>query len=343
ATTYRGLLGGLQRRGHQIEFFERDAEWYACHRDLPEPPQAQLRLYPNWDAIRAQALASALAADVVVVGSYFPDAIPLLDAILGHGRAPICFYDIDTPVTLAQLRLGRCAYLRADHIPALDLYLSFTGGPVLSELKEAWGARQVRPLYCACDERDYLPASRPAHPAMALSFMGTFAPDRRRKLEQLFLEPARRLPRLRFHLAGSMYPQSQLWPPNVRHDPHLPPGRHREFYASSRLTLNLTRQAMVEAGYSPSVRLFEAAAAATALVSDPWPGLTDFFQPGAEILIASSAAEMVEAVQGTSDAEAARLGRAAQARVLAAHTGFHRAAALEGYLAELGRSAPSNA
>lgn len=338
ATTYRGLLRALQQRGHQIEFFERDTEWYASHRDLPAPPQARLRLYCRWEDIRHAALTSAAAADAVIVGSYFPDAIPLLDALLGRGAARVCFYDIDTPLTLERLRKGACAYLRQDHIPGLDLYLSFTGGPVLRELQTEWGARRARPLYCSCDEQIYRGASRPPRPPVALSYMGTFAPDRQAKLERLLLEPARRLPDFCFQLAGSMYPKTPPWPANLSHHPHLPPSRHPQFYAASRFTLNLTRQAMVEAGYSPSVRLFEAAVIGTPILTDPWPGLTEFFQPGEEILVVASTAEVIQVLEGFSEKQAARIGHAAQARALGAHTSSHRAAALESYLGEIGTS-----
>lgn len=335
ATTYRGLLRGLRQRGHQIDFFERDTDWYARHRDLPQPTQARLHLYRDWNDIRASALATARAADAVIVGSYFPDGIPLLDDLLGHTPAPVCFYDIDTPITLEQLRGQHCAYLRADQIPALDLYLSFTGGPMLAELQRTWHAQRVRTLYCACDESAYRSASRSPHPPVALSFMGTFAPDRQSKFQRLLLAPARHLPRMLFHVAGSMFPQPQTWPGNVRYDAHLAPDQHATFYAASRFTLNLTRQAMVEAGYSPSVRLFEAAAAATAIISDPWPGLSEFFQPSSEILVADNTVAIVQALVHTSQAAAAALGRAAQQRVLEAHTSAHRATALESYLERL--------
>lgn len=334
ATTYRGLLSGLRRRGHAVTFFEKDVEWYARHRDLPQPPQARLQLYQHWTEVRPAALRAAREADAVIVGSYFPDAIPLLDDLLARETALTCFYDIDTPVTLAGLRAGRCRYLRADQIAALDLYLSFTGGPVLEELQRLWHARCVRPLYCACDEAEYRKAQRPLHPAVTLSFLGTYAEDRQTKFERLLLQPARRSPGRKFRVAGSMYPQPELWPANVQYENHLAPARHADFYASSRYTLNLTRQAMVEAGYSPSVRLFEAAAAATPIISDPWPGLAGFFEPGREILLANSSSEIQAILDNMSAAEAAAIGRAAQEHVLATHTCGQRAQELQTYLAE---------
>jgi spore maturation protein CgeB len=332
ATTYRGLVRGLRQFGHRVRFFERDTAWYAAHRDLPRPDDCELSLYGDWQAIRPAALAAAAAAEAVIIGSYFPDAIPLCEEILGRSGPLVCFYDIDTPVTVASLRQGDCAYLRADHIPAFDLYLSFTGGPVLTELRDTWKARLVRPLYCACDESAYRAARRRRQPA-ALSFLGTFAPDRQVKLQRYLMEPARRLPRERFRLAGSMYPPGQDWPENLGYDSHLPPEQHPAFYASSRFTLNLTRQAMVEAGYSPSIRLFEAAAAATPIITDPWPGLEQFFQPGRDLLVAHGAEDVVEAITHLTSQERSVLGRAAQARILDAHTCRCRASELTTHLA----------
>ncbi|MGH9416336.1 MAG: CgeB family protein [Terriglobales bacterium] len=341
ATTYRGLCEGMRRGGHTIEFFERDVAWYARHRDLPEPSAVRLSLYREWAEFRSEALRRARAADAVMVGSYFPDAIPLLEALLGHTGPPVCFYDIDTPITLATMRRQRCQYLRPDLIPALDLYLSFTGGPILAELRARWGARRVRPLYCACDERAYRRGRRPRRPQHALTFLGTYAPDRTPKLQRLLLAPARLLPAERFQVAGSMYPDVKSWPANVRYSAHLAPDEHPGFYCESRFTLNLTRQAMVEAGYSPSVRLFEAAAAATPIITDRWPGLTDFFEPGRDILVADDTHDVTAVLHECSERQAEQIGRAAQDRVLSAHTCQQRALELEGYLQELARPEPA--
>ena len=92
----------------------------------------------------------------------------------------------------------------------------------------------------------------------------------------------------RFCVAGSLYPDHLVWPANVERIDHLPPSTHRSFYNSQFWTLNVTRADMVRAGYSPSVRLFEAAACGTPIISDAWPGLAEIFEPGAEILIARS-------------------------------------------------------
>jgi spore maturation protein CgeB len=76
-------------------------------------------------------------------------------------------------------------------------------------------------------------------------------------------------------------------------------------------------------GYCPSGRLFEAAACETPVLSDAWDGLEEFFEPGREILVASSASDVVEFL-ALSPEELRSIGCAARARVLAEHTADHR-------------------
>src|SRR5579875_3010355 len=127
ATTYRSLLKALHARGHQIVFLEKDVEWYRNNRDLTEVPYCEILLYEDWRADgRALALEHARDSDVVVVGSYFPDAIVATRDLLDACSTPVLFYDIDTPVTLAQLRAsGRAEYLDAELIPHYAAYMSF--------------------------------------------------------------------------------------------------------------------------------------------------------------------------------------------------------------------------
>ncbi len=337
ATTYRGLLAGLHQRGWRVVFYEREAAWYAAHRDLRTCPYADIRLYPAWEAVRTSALAEAAASDAVVIGSYCAGGAQIaaeLVARRGAAGPVLAFYDIDTPVTVEYLRGAGCDYLRADQISAFDLYLSFTAGPMLSHLEQHWGARRARVLHCCCDPAAYPPpAAGGARWRWDLGYMGTYAPDRQAALEEMLLVPARLLPHMRFAVAGSMYPV-QCWPANVCRLEHIAPGGHAAFYRNCRLCLNLTRQAMVQWGYSPSIRLFEAAACGTPILSDRWPGAEEFFRPGEEMLIAESSDEVAEILTRFSPARLARIAAAAQRRLLAEHTGAHRAAQLEAYLAE---------
>lgn len=329
-TTYRALLRALHRRGHQITFFEKGVEWYASNRDLPDPDFCRLGLYESWAEILPAVRAELCDADVAIVGSYFPDGIAAIDEMLDSPAGVKAFYDIDTPITMAGLReQGQCDYIAARQIPVLDLYFSFTGGPILTEIQQRFGAQRARPLYCSVDLEPYHRRGLNREFACDMSYMGTYAADRQSKLENLLCRPARDLADSRFIVAGPQYPASVVWPPNVRHISHLGSQWHAEFYSSSRLTLNLTRREMAIAGYSPSVRLFEAAACGAAMVSDNWPGLDQFFSPGKEILLAASAEEIVRYVRELSDDDVRRIGESAHARVLAEHSSSHRASEFE--------------
>jgi spore maturation protein CgeB len=132
-------------------------------------------------------------------------------------------------------------------------------------------------------------------------------------------------------VAGAQYPASILWPSNVTRIEHVEPRAHSRFYGKQAFTLNLTRGNMIRAGYSPSVRLFEAAACACPIITDWWEGLDSFFKIGEEVLVADSPARIVEYLFDIPARERRRIGRKARARVLAEHTSAHRAAQLESY------------
>jgi spore maturation protein CgeB len=333
ATTFRALFNALHARGHDILFYEHDLEWYASNRDMPGPPFCQVRLFDDWGSIRDEVRTELRSADVAMVGSYFPDGLAAIEEV-ANSQVPVkTFYDIDTPITVAQLRAqGASDYLRVDQIPEFDLYFSFTGGPMLDELEQGFGARKAVPLYCSFDPKEYRRFRVNKRFACDLSYMGTYAPDRQPKIKELLCEPALRLPTSKFLVAGPQYPNAMKWPSNVRRITHLNPRWHARFYSSSRFTLNVTRRDMVQAGYSPSVRLFEAAACGSALISDNWPGLDTFFLSGRDILLPVSTDEVVRYLTDIDDLELQRIGRNAQERVLAEHTSEIRAKQFEDYV-----------
>ncbi|MGF7147294.1 spore maturation protein CgeB [Sphingomonas zeicaulis] len=325
ATTFRALLAAFAARGHDILFLERDVPWYASQRDLAEPGYCDLRFYADLaglDAWRGE----IASADAVIVGSYVPEGVEVGARVQTWATRPVAFYDIDTPVTLAKLAAGDHEYLSPDLVPGYDTYLSFTGGPTLDLIEERYGSPAARPLYCSVDPAAYRPTG--ASKRWDLSYLGTYSPDRQPTLERLLLAPARANPDHRFVVAGPQYPADIDWPSNVERIEHLPPAEHAEFYSASRYTLNVTRADMIRAGWSPSVRLFEAAACGTPIISDRWEGLGTLFEPGREIVLADDATAVMTAL---SD-DAAAMGEAARERVLAAHTAGHRAEELERHL-----------
>lgn len=332
ATTYRGLMRELVRRGHDVLFLERNVPWYADNRDLPKPPFGGTELYDDLVTLKSRFEAQVREADLVMVGSYVPEGIAVGEWVLATAGGLTAFYDIDTPVTLAKLATGTAEYLSPDLIPRYDLYLSFTGGPTLERLEREFGSPMARPLYCAVDPELYYLEAQDIR--WDLGYMGTYSDDRQPGVEALMLEPARRWDAGRFVLAGPQYPDDIRWPANLERISHLPPSEHRRFYNAQRFTLNITRADMRQAGYSPSVRLFEAAACGVPIISDAWPGLDELFSIDHEILIARSPEDTLSFLRDLSESERQAIGARARRRVLSAHTAAHRAIELEGYLQE---------
>jgi spore maturation protein CgeB len=338
ATTYRGLVRELSARGHDLLFLERDVEWYASNRDLLRPSHGRTALYQHAAELKQRFAGEVEDADLVVVGSYVPEGTEIGEWVIQTARGLTAFYDIDTPVTLAKLARGDNQYLSPELIPRYQLYLSFTGGPILDRLEREYGSPMARPLYCSVDSTLYHPQAKPVQ--WDLGYMGTYSDDRQPALSRLLLEPARRWPSGCFAVAGPQYPPTVEWPGNVHRIEHLPPAYHLGFYTAQSFTLNLTRADMVAAGFSPSVRLFEAAACGTPIISDYWEGLATLFEPGKEILIARSSKDVLEWIRDLPAPERLALGVRARARVLAEHTAAHRAAQLEGYALELLSAGP---
>ena len=85
---------------------------------------------------------------------------------------------------------------------------------------------------------------------------------------------------------------------------------------------------MARAGYAPSVRIFEAVACATPVISDWWQGLDTLLTPGKEIIIARTAQDVLSALQSITEDDRRQIGERARQRILAEHTSAHRAAEL---------------
>lgn len=339
ASTWRGLVRELCRRGHDVLFLERDVPWYRDNRDMPRPPWGETILYNGFDELRDTHADSLRTADLAVIGSYVPDGARIARWVLDLRRLPTAFYDIDTPVTLAALAQGGATYLTADLVPRFDLYLSFAGGATLTRLERTYGSPMARALYCGVDPEVHYP--EPVAAQWDLGYLGTHAADRQPALDRLLVEPARAWSAGRFIVAGSGYPEDCEWPGNCERREHLAPGDHRAFYSAQRFTLNVTRADMVRAGHAPSVRLFEAAACSVPIISDAWPGLGELLRVEREILVARSPRDVLELLRGIDETERRRIGERARARVLAGHTAAHRAAEFETHMETvLARAAP---
>lgn len=209
------------------------------------------------------------------------------------------------------------------------MYLSFTGGPTLDKIEREFGSPRALPLYCSADPSVYSPEARPTR--WDLGYMGTFSADRQLTLRRLLIDPAKLRPKGRFAVVGPQYPTNIEWPTNVERIEHLGPSEHRAFYNELGFALNVTRSDMIAAGWSPSVRLFEAAACGVPIISDPWAGLDELFAPNSEILVAHCTDDVLRFLRDVTESQRRAIGARAAARVRAAHTAAHRAATLEGY------------
>ncbi|PTB95447.1 glycosyltransferase [Marivirga lumbricoides] len=332
ATTYRALLKELSRMGHEVLFLERDTPYYAAHRDLPDPDFCKLGLYQSNSLLMADYEEDVANADVVIVGSYVKEGVEIGKWVLQTAGGIRAFYDIDTPVTLAKLEKEDYEYITPDLIASYDLYLSFSGGPILKYLEGYYSSPAARALYCSVDPESYYPED--LDKKWQLGYLGTYSVDRQPTLDKLLNETAIDLNHCKFMVAGPNYPEEVNWPHNVGRIDHLPQSGHRAFYNQQKFTLNVTRRDMIKAGFSPSVRLFEAAACGVPIISDYWEGLDSLFEEGTEILIAGGSADVQRYLSGITDEEARKIGERARQKVLKSHTSKERAKELMYYVNE---------
>ncbi len=333
ATTYRALLKELAALGHEILFLEKDVPWYANNRDMPKPDFCQLGLYRSNEELKKNYAEEVAGADVVIVGSFVSEGVEVGNWVVQTASGVTAFYDIDTPVTLAKLRKNDHEYIDEDLIKKYDVYFSFSGGSVLDYLEEHYGSPNAKALYCSVDTDLYYPELQEIK--WQLGYLGTYSDDRQPSVEKLLNRPAAQLKNKKFIVAGPQYPEDIHWADNVERIDHLPPSEHRKFYNSQKYTLNITRQDMIRAGHSPSVRLFEAAACGVPIISDFWNGIDSIFEINKEILIAGSASDVIDCFETIDEEERRQIGERARQKVLKNHTAKARAKQLESYIQEV--------
>jgi spore maturation protein CgeB len=333
ATYYRGMCKAMHDRGHQVVFVEPDLYERQQHRDLiDDPPYAEVRVCHGWRDLERE-VERARGADLVAkcsgIGGWDQE---LAEAVLDlrSSGTQVAFWDVDAPQTLADAFAhspNEPASFRS-LIPLYDLILLYGGGPPVQSAYAQLGARAAHLVYNAVDPDEYYPV--PAEPARQcdLLFMGNRMPDREQRVHELFFRAAELAPERSFVLGGSGWGDCPL-PGNVRWIGHVPTGEHRAWNCSAHLVLNINRADMAATGYSPPTRVFEAAGCGACVLTDAWQGVDTFFEPGDEILVASSAEDIVHHVRSTSAERAAQIGRAARARVLRDHTYRGRAELLE--------------
>ena len=334
ATYYRGLIKALSALGHRTTFYEPDAFERQQHRDMTDPAWARVVVYPasetGWQAALARA---AGEADLLVKAS----GIGVFDAELESAVPQACsapalcaYWDVDAPATLEAIGAHADHHLRRA-IPRYDLVLTYGGGdPVVARYAQL-GARVCVPIYNALDPDVHHPVPSRAELACDLGFLGNRLPDRESRVEEFFLKAAALLPAHRFLLGGSGWQDKPL-PTNVHCIGHVGTAEHNAFFCSGRATLNINRDSMARFGFSPPTRVFEAVGTGTCLITDCWPGMDLFLEPGREVLVASSGHEVATTLASLTAATARRVADAARARILAHHTYANRARELDALL-----------
>ncbi len=325
ATYYRGCYKYLARMGYDITFAEPDAYDRQQHRDNDDFNYVNSIVYqPGRDLDRM--LKMAADADIVVKHS----GIGVDDAVLERRVPAECshsamtfIWDVDAPATIYRmqadqhdaLRIAACGY---------DAILTYGGGPQARDGFMQFGARAYYSMYNGLDPETHHPV--PADPAYAcdVAFLGNRLPDREARVEELFFRAAALAPEQQFLLGGQGWGDKQM-PPNVRYIGHVPTADHNRLNCSAGMVMNINRASMADFGFSPPTRVFEVAGSGTCLLCDDWPGISDCFEPGSEIVVVRDAEDVAKALQLHSPAARKRIGQAFRARALQDHTYARRA------------------
>jgi spore maturation protein CgeB len=326
ATYYRGIIRSLHALGYHVTFYEPDAYQRQQHRDMADPAWARVVVYGNTLEGLHGALADARGSDVIVkasgVGVFDRE---LEEAVLDRPAGTLAvFWDVDAPATLDRLAAD------ADDpfhrlIPEYDLVLTYGGGEPVRRAYEAAGARRSVPIYNALDVTTHYPVAADPRFRCDLAFLGNRLPDREARVHEFFVSTACALPEKRFLLGGSGWDDKPL-PSNVAYVGHVYTADHNAFNCTPLAVLNISRESMARCGFSPATRVFEAAGAGACIVTDAWEGIERFLEPGGEVLVAHSGAEVAEQLARLTPASARAIGQAARARIMASHTYTHRAA-----------------
>jgi spore maturation protein CgeB len=330
ATYYRGIVRALHDRGHRITFYEPDAYGRQQRRDIPDPGYARVTVYAASQKAVEAALADASGDDLIVKASGVGVYDRLLEERVLDLRRPgnrVAFWDVDAPATLERMwRDARDPFRSL--VPRYDLILTYGGGEPVVEAYRAFGARSCVPIYNGLDPSTHHPIPRDDRFACDLLFLGNRLPDREARVDEFFLRPARRCPAARFLIGGNGW-HDKAMPPNVRSLGHVFTGDHNALNCAARAVLNVNRDSMARFGFSPATRVFEAAGAGACLITDAFAGVETFFEPGKEILVARSGAEVAELVCSLTAERSRAVGIAALRRALADHTYASRAALVE--------------
>ena len=320
ATYYRGIYKNLNALNHQITFAEPDIYDRQKNRDTGSIHYAEVLVYETPTDLE-HLLATACEADLVIKHSGVGADDELLERevlVCRSRRTKVAFWDVDAPATLARVETDASDPFRA-LIPQYDMIFTYGGGPPVVEHYCRLGAKQCHPIYNALDPETHFPVVPDSGLECDLAFVGHRLPDRERRVENFFLRAAVLAPELRFVLGGEGWGGKAL-PANVKWIGHVGTADHNRVNCSARMVLNVNRESMADVGFSPPTRIFEAAGAGACVITDEWAGIDTFFRPGTEILVASSAEQIVHWLRSVDGSRERKIGEAMLARALRDHT-----------------------
>lgn len=326
ATYYRGCYKYLARLGYDITFAEPDAYGRQQHRDSDDFRYVRSLVYrPGVDL--DSMLEMACDADIVVKHS----GIGCDDAELERRvpaecsrRAMTFIWDVDAPATIHRMRADVNDALRHS-TREYDAILTYGGGPKAREGFVEFGARAYYSMYNGLDPETHFPVAPDPELISDVAFLGNRLPDREARVEELFLRAAELAPDQRFLLGGEGWGDKPM-PPNVRYIGHVPTAEHNRVNCSAGMVMNINRASMADFGFSPPTRVFEVAGAGACLLCDDWPGISDCFEPGSEVLVVRNAEDVARALHQHNKRDRREIGRRFHQRALRDHTYAFRAA-----------------
>ncbi|ELR69129.1 hypothetical protein C900_05409 [Fulvivirga imtechensis AK7] len=330
ATYYRGIIKTLHRLEYSITFYEPDIYERQANRDIDDPDYAKVVVYQPSKNDLGKCMNQALKADIIIKASGVGVFDQELEEEILKIRKPdqqIIFWDVDAPATLDRVINNSDDYFRK-LIPQYDQILTYGGGKPVEEAYRLLGARDCTSIYNAFDPETHHVVKPQEEYVCDLAFLGNRLPDREKRVEQYFIEVARALPDKKFILGGSGWDNKAL-PDNIKYIGHVPTKDHNAFNCSPLAILNISRDSMASYGFSPATRVFEAAGAGACIISDAWNGISEFFKPQEEIIVAHSPANVKEVLKFLNKKRAREIGQAALEKAQNSHTYDHRARQLK--------------
>jgi spore maturation protein CgeB len=335
------MYKNLQRLGHEITFAEPDVYNRQQNRDCSDIDYANVRVYQTPRDLN-KVLSEAFDSGLIIKHSGVGADDELLEAEVlrcGSPSTRVAFWDVDAPATLARLEQNAGDPFR-ELVPKYDFIFTYGGGNPVVQHYTRLGAKNCIPIYNALDPDTHHPVAPEERFHCDLAFVGNRLPDREARVEEFFIAAAEQAPQFQFLLGGEGWGSKKL-PKNVRWIGHVGTAHHNVINSSSRMVLNVNRESMARVGFSPPTRVFESAGAAACLITDAWTGVEQFFKPDREILVATSAADIVHYLRHISPVNSFNIGLAMRDRALREHTYELRAKEVDYILQNMGESAPS--